>query len=332
MPRQPRIDLPGYLYHVITRGIERKSIFKDTHDYKTFTGKLAEVIAETGGTCFAWVLMPNHAHILLRSGRTGLADMMRSLLTGYAMYYNKRHKRSGYLFQNRYKATLCDGDAYLMALVRYIHLNPIKARLVNTLEQLDHFSMCGHTVMMGIGKAIWQDTDAVLGLFGNTVSAARQAYREYIREGISGSGDFEGGGLMRSISHGNGDFLRGKVPDHIKYDERILGESNFVDSIYLKIGDLKEDDKEQYTFEEVLDIIARKEGIDKTVLCSKNRAWQVEQARKLAVFIGVGKLGLTNTAVGRIFKMTPGGITLILKREKNYFEKIKKKNIKELMS
>ncbi|MFH1380151.1 MAG: transposase [bacterium] len=140
MPRQPRIDLPGYLYHLITRGIERKPIFKDQHDYESFTSKLGNVLAESNGKCFAWVCMPNQVHMLIRSGNAGLADMMRSLLTGYALYFNNRHRRSGHLFQNRYKSTLCDGDAYLKALVRYIHLNPIKANLVKNIDTLDNFS------------------------------------------------------------------------------------------------------------------------------------------------------------------------------------------------
>ncbi|MFH1380149.1 MAG: hypothetical protein ABII23_07730 [bacterium] len=143
---------------------------------------------------------------------------------------------------------------------------------------------------------------------------------------------FKGGGLIRSISHGQGAFINGKIPDHITYDERILGESDFVDNIYSQINEADEDiNKEKYTFEEVIDMIADKNGLDKTVICSKNRAYQVEKARKLAVYIGVRKLGLTNSAAGQTIKMTPSGITMLMKREKQFFEKIRKKSIKELV-
>lgn len=326
MPRQSRIDLPGYLYHIIIRGIERKPIFKDKYDYELFSNKFAEVLADSGGKCFAWVFMPNHVHLLIRSGHTGLAAMMRSLLTGYAIYFNKRYRRSGYLFQNRYKSTLCDSDAYLMALVRYIHLNPLKARLVANVNELDHFFWSGHAVLIGWKEVRWQDIDSVLGLFGDTEIKARAAYRGYISDGVRETGDFEGGGLIRSISHGRGSLIQGKIPDHLKYDERILGEGDFISTIYSKI--YKTDDNEEnenIAFKDVLSAIADHRGIDKKVICSKNRAYRVEEARKLAVYIGVGRLGLTNTEVGKTFYISPGGITRIMQREKKNFEKLRKK-------
>jgi REP element-mobilizing transposase RayT len=126
MPRKARIDSPGALHHIIVRGIERRKIFFDDSDRDNFVERLGNLISETGTPCFAWALMPNHAHILLRTGLTSVATVMQRLLTGYAVSFNLRHRRHGQLFQNRYKSILCQEDSYLLELVRYIHFHPVK--------------------------------------------------------------------------------------------------------------------------------------------------------------------------------------------------------------
>jgi len=130
MPRQARLDAPGTLHHVIVRGIEKQLIFDDDQDRKKFVFKLGKLVRDTGTAVYAWSLMPNHLHILLRSSAYGLPRFMRRLLTGYAIGFNRRHKRWGHLFQNRYKSIVCEEDAYFKELVRYIHLNPLRAGLV----------------------------------------------------------------------------------------------------------------------------------------------------------------------------------------------------------
>ncbi|CAB1065958.1 hypothetical protein D1BOALGB6SA_10757 [Olavius sp. associated proteobacterium Delta 1] len=136
MPPRARLDAPGTLHHVMVRAIERRRIFNDVADRKNFIKRLAELCVDTETRIYAWAIMTNHAHILLRSSETGLAGFMRRLLTGYAVSYNRRHRRRGHLFQNRYKSIVCDEDAYFTELVRYIHLNPLRAKLVKSLSQL----------------------------------------------------------------------------------------------------------------------------------------------------------------------------------------------------
>ena len=136
MPRKARIDAPGALHHIVIRGIERKPIFKDSQDYQNFIERLANILSESSTPCFAWVLMTNHAHLLLRTGLTSISTVMRRLLTGYAQQFNRRHRRYGHLFQNRYKSFLCEEELYLLELVRYIHLNPIRAGMVEDLKVL----------------------------------------------------------------------------------------------------------------------------------------------------------------------------------------------------
>ena len=144
MPRQARLDTPGALHHIMVRGINRADIFNDDQDKTRFLERLGDL--GTKGQCrvYAWVLMSNHVHILFRSGKYGISDVMRKLLTWYAQYYNRRHKRTGHLFENRYKSILCDEDNYLLVLVRYIHLNPIRAGVIKTIEELDHYPWSGH--------------------------------------------------------------------------------------------------------------------------------------------------------------------------------------------
>jgi putative transposase len=133
MPRLARLDAPGILHHVIIRGIERKAIFRDETDQQGFVDRLSNLILETQTSCYAWVLMTNHAHFLFRSGPRGLAGLMQRLLTGHAVSFNRRHQRHGQLFQSRYKSIICQEDAYFKELVRYIHLNPLRAGVLNCL-------------------------------------------------------------------------------------------------------------------------------------------------------------------------------------------------------
>ncbi len=133
MPRLARLDAPGVLHHIMIRGIERRNIFRINKDREDLLDRLSNLLPETKTLCYAWAFLPNHAHFLFRTGPIPLATLMRRLLTGYVVSFNRRHKRCGQLFQNRYKSIVCQEEVYLRELVRYIHLNPIRARIVRTL-------------------------------------------------------------------------------------------------------------------------------------------------------------------------------------------------------
>ncbi|MEJ2157770.1 MAG: transposase [Desulfobacteraceae bacterium] len=121
---------PGAWHHIIVRGIERRKIFDDNQERNDFLSRLGDILEQTQTACYAWALIPNHFHLLLRTGACPVATVMRRLLTGHAISYNQRHNRHGHLFQNRYKSILCREDTYFLELVRYIHLNPLRTRLV----------------------------------------------------------------------------------------------------------------------------------------------------------------------------------------------------------
>ena len=122
MPRLARLDAPGVLHHVMIRGIERRNIFDDNKDRDNLLSRLEALIPATKTSCYAWSFLSNHAHFLFRTGTTGLSTLMKRLLTGYVVSFNRRHSRHGPLFQNRFKSIVCQEDTYLKELVRYIHL------------------------------------------------------------------------------------------------------------------------------------------------------------------------------------------------------------------
>jgi putative transposase len=130
-------------------------------------------------------LLPNHAHILLQTGLVSIATIMRRLLTGYARGYNHRHHRHGQLFQSRYKSNLCQEDAYLLELLRYIHLNPLRAKVVKDLKELERYPYSGHKILMGKEKSDWQDFGYVLGYFGSDFRVARRRYKTYVEKWMS---------------------------------------------------------------------------------------------------------------------------------------------------
>ena len=174
MPRTARLDAPGVLHHVMIRGIERRKIFRNEKDREDFIKRLEILCPSTQTSCYAWAFMSNHAHFLFRTGKAPLSTLMRRLLTGYVIGFNHRHKRSGQLFQNRYKSIICQEDVYLQELVRYIHLNPIRARIIKTLDELESYKYCGYSSLMGKIERQWQDTDYVLGSFGKRKYQARK--------------------------------------------------------------------------------------------------------------------------------------------------------------
>ena len=137
MPRFARLDDPGTLHHVVIRGIERQKIFGNSKDRADFLPRLETLLPETKITTYAWTFLSTHAYFLLRTGDTPLSTLMWRLLTGYTVSFNRRYKRHGPLFQNRYKSSICQVDAYLRELVRYLHLNPLRAKIVSGLSELN---------------------------------------------------------------------------------------------------------------------------------------------------------------------------------------------------
>jgi hypothetical protein len=177
--------------------------------------------------------MTNHLHLLLRTGTVSIATLMRRLLTGYAVSFNRRHRRQGHLFQNRYKSILCQEDLYLKELVRYIHLNPLRAGIVMRFKELATYSYCGHRALLGKTAPGFQDVGYIMNLFGRRIPEARRRYLEFAKKGVAAGRrpDLIGGGLVRSVGGWSALRAMRKAESRMKGDERILGEGDFVETI-----------------------------------------------------------------------------------------------------
>ncbi len=322
MPRKARIDAPGALHHVIVRGIERRKIFLDDADREDFVDRLSAILYDTRTACFAWALIPNHFHLLLRTGDSAISRVMQRLLTGYAISFNKRHHRHGHLFQNRYKSILCQEDAYLLELVRYIHLNPLRINIVRDLKELQEYPYCGYSAFFIKGYRPWQDTDYVLKRFHDQVAVARRLYREFVEKGI-GQGrrdELVGGGLIRSAGGWTAVKTLKQAGLCQKSDERILGNGEFVETV-LSFANEKLDHRYRLQAQGVdfLTVIRRAgglTGVDPETILSRDRGRQTVQARSLACYWAFEELGLKQPEIGFRLGMTQAAVSLAIKRGK----------------
>jgi putative transposase len=180
MARKPRVEFEGAFYHVIVRGNQRQKIFRDDRDRLYYLERLEHYRRRYRFTVYAYVLMANHVHLLLETGKTPLSKILQGNQFTYTQYYNRRYRTVGHLFQGRYKAILCDRDAYLLELVRYIHLNP--ARVKNP-EEVTAYRWSSHQAYLGKKGPVAVETGLVLGQLGSTTAQAAKAYRKFIDEG-----------------------------------------------------------------------------------------------------------------------------------------------------
>ena len=321
MPRLARLDAPGVFHHIIIRGIERQKMFRDNHDREKFLERLGKLLLETKTGCYAWAFLSNHAHFLLRTGEVPLATLMRRLLTGYVVSFNRRHKRHGYLLQNRYKSIVCQEETYLQELVRYIHLNPLRAGVVPDLAALTSYPYCGHSALMGKRKRSWQDVDYVVRSFGKTVRRGRKEYCLYVEAGVEQGRrrDLIGGGLVRSLGGwSEAEKLRLRGQDHIKSDERILGDSEFVDSVlaqaeehYTRQCTLR---RRGYDLEKIAERVAEIYRVNVREVLARGRQEQRVSARSLFCFWAVRDLGNSLAAVARHIGMSTAGVGYAVQR------------------
>jgi putative transposase len=320
MPRKARIDAAGALHHIICRGIERRRIFLTDFDRDDFLDRIEAVLVESGTPCYAWALMPNHFHLLLRTGNAPISKVMGRLLSGYAGRFNRRHRRSGHLFQNRYKSILCQEDSYLLELVRYIHLNPLRSGLAATLYALDRYRFSGHSLLMGYQDSTWQDVNTVLKLFGKRTSAARKAYRDFVQEGISlgKRPELTGGGLIRSMGGWGAVKSLRRLREHVKGDERILGDSDFVDAVLTEQNERLERRyallSRGYDFQAVIGRVEDLFGLKPEGVLSPGKQPQRVAARSVACYWAVRELGMTTVEVSRRLGITQSAVTKAIYR------------------
>lgn len=284
MARRPRIHFPNAFYHVIARGNQRQDIFLDEKDYQRYLSSLSEYKIRYPFYLYAYALMRNHVHLLLEVEATPLSKIMQGLQFRYTRYFNTRYGKVGHLFQGRYKAILCDKDAYLFELIRYIHLNPIRSKVVRDLER---YRWISHSGYLGTKKDGLIDEDLVLSQFGRTKSVARKRYNDFIRDGLN-------------LDH--------QAKYYKVKDQRFLGEQEFLERI-----ESKKVTDEPVLFEIPLEDIVME--LDKAVGITRDRIHSLSRDRKgalgrsLVAYLARKLSGYFVKEVARYFRREPAMIS-----------------------
>ena len=284
MARRPRVFAPGLLYHVIVRGNQRRKTFRCDEDYKDYLDRLEKYRAKFHVRIYAYCLMPNHVHLLVETGSTPLAKFMQGLQQSYTQHFNRSYRKVGHLFQGRYKAIICHRDKYLLALVRYIHLNPVRAKLATRPER---YRYSGHNSYLTNGTPKIVEVTPILKLLGG-----KKAYERFVLEGI------------------------GENHNEAYYaveDQRFLGEEGFGEEIS---RDAEEHDerKAKKPIETALKEIARRVETTPELLRGKDRRWDISTKRAEAVALLVREYGYAVSEVAKYLRRDQANISTMLSR------------------
>jgi REP element-mobilizing transposase RayT len=271
------------LYHVITRGNRRQGVFQDEKDFEQFLTYLSNCKNRFPFRLYAYALMQNHLHFLIEVGEIPLSRIMQSLLFGYAHYFNRRYREVGHLFQGRYKAILCDKDAYLLELVRYIHLNPVRARIAKRPED---YTWTGHLSYLGKGRKGLIDEGFILDQFGGSRSMASRKYRQFVWEGISEGHEEK--------------YYRVK-------DQLYLGEDGFINQIKMEKKD-SGDWVYDIPLEAISQGVSRETGISEDKLYSVTRDREGASGRGIVAYLARVISDYTVREIGDHFRRSPAAI------------------------
>lgn len=287
MARKPRIHFPGGLYHVILRGNGGQPVFLSDDDRYRFYLLLQEGTCRFGYRVHAFCLMTTHVHIALQAGDIPLSRGMQNLSFRYTRWINWREKRTGHLFQGRYKAILVDGDSYLLELARYIHLNPVRAGMVKDPEE---YTWSGHRAYLGKEFLPWLTTDWMLGHFGKSVAKARGGYRDFVLDGL--------GEEYRPEFHGGGE------------DPRVLGDDSFVDQCLSGSGGMRL----RLTAKEIADKVCLAYHIDEGMLKTQSQQRVFSEARAVVGWLARELGCVTLSEVGKHVNRDVGSISSSVRR------------------
>lgn len=287
MARKPRIHLPGGLYHVIFRGNGGQPVFFSDNDRYRFYLLLQEGTCRFGYRVHAFCLMTNHIHLAIQVGDIPLSRGMQNLSFRYTRWINWREKRTGHLFQGRYKAVLVDGNSYLLELVRYIHLNPVRANMVTSPEE---YPWSGHNAFLGKETLTWLTTNWTLEQFGKSLAKARTGYRAFVLDGL--------GEKYRPEFHGTG------------ADSRLLGDDNFMDKCLSEAGDRPL----RLTAEQIADKVCLAYNIDESTLKAQSQQRIASEARAVTGWLAHESGCVTLSDIGKLVNRDVGSISSSVRR------------------
>ncbi|MFB3817802.1 MAG: transposase [Candidatus Methylomirabilales bacterium] len=320
MPRGPRLDVPGALHHVTVRGARGARAFRHAADREDFLARVGALAQEGCWHVYAWAVLPDHAHLLLRSGSLPLARCMRRLLTGYAGAFNRRREHRGRLFSDRYKSVVVEEEPYFLELVRYLHLNPLRRRLVRDLAGLAGYPYAGHAALLGQVPRPWQDTQAVLSRFGPSPPEARQRYEAFVAAGARQGRrpELQGGGLLRSLGGREALQALRRAGGRYAGDQRILGRSGFVERLRQASAQHAEAEASRRQPGVTLDALASRVaalfGVAPQGIFGPSRARPVAQARQLLTYLWVERLGRRASELAAALGRTRGNVSWSARR------------------
>ena len=305
MARKPRIEFPGAVYHVITRGNNRQKTFANDRDYGSFLGLLKHYKEKFQFVLYAYSLMPNHVHMLVEAGEVPLSRIMQALQFNYTQKFNRRHKKVGHLFQGRYKAILCQRENYLLELIRYIVLNPVRAHLVK--KPADWRWSSYYDLLRFKGEHI-VSADAVLGLFGKSPNASARHLQKYVNDGLTG---------------GHNDLY------YKLRDQRILGEAEFADEV-IKTNEAIAGDFEYYnmSIDNAVVLVARHMDIGKERIKTITHERLGTKARGMVAYICKAFGGKKSREVAKYFGRSDVMISRLIRQiefEKNNDDELKRR-------
>lgn len=307
MARKPRLHYIGAVYHVMVRGNSGQNIFADEEDRYRFYLFLQEGVEKFGHRIHAFCLMNNHVHLAIQVGEKPLSRIMQNLCFRYTQWVNSRQKRVGHLFQGRYKAIVVDADSYLAELVRYIHLNPVRAKILKTPEA---YPWSGHRAYMGLEQLPWLTTELVLLQFAQRLKTARTKYGKFVQYG-------------RDEGHRQ-EFHRGTS------EGRILGDDTFVEKVYIESEDKE---KKSVTLDEIIEKVGKVYGLTEEETVSGGKCRHPSEARGMIAYLVREVRGMSLTDLGRRMKRDVSSLSLaadkIIRCSKEDDEMRKRKKILE---
>ena len=281
MPRKARINHPNLIHHIMARTFNDMKLFGDDADRTQYLSCLSHRIKETGFICYAWVLMDTHIHLLIRTTELPLWRLMKPLQCDYAHYYNRKNGRRGPLFSDRYKSIATQDQYYLEQLIRYIHLNPVRAGICKTIDELDRYSWCGHRAIMANESNGFQELKQVLRRFGKTTEEARMKYREFIEAGIAADTEEAFLSAIRASNEGR------RSRNASEY--WIIGDADFQKSVLEKDSQnrlaLARHRRERITLDDVLSATAAKTNVDARLILQRSKGTPHSAARMIFCFI-----------------------------------------------